>query len=902
MIEMDIKDYFRRNRKCVISGVTAAAVIAGSCFTGSVLRPVNTYSYEQEIVLAENEDEENETEVLTADKVADELTSKFQVSQKDVNKDETVYAFASADGSVNNIIVSEWLRNPEKKSELTDKTNLKDIENVKGDEAFTQNGDEITWQANGNDIYYQGTTNQELPVSVKVTYYLDGKETKAEDMAGVSGNVKIRFDYTNNTGVEKEINGKKEKVKVPFVAISGLILDENCKNVAVENGRTMPQGASTIVIGYGVPGIKDSLGLDGEDLSEELNLPDYFEVSADVTDFKLDMTMTAVVSASDFSLGDDFDTAELDSMISEMSDAGDALADGSNELADGTATLLEKMGEFKSGANQVATGASQLATGANQVATGANQVATGANDLATGAGQLVTGANDLAAGASQAATGASDLATGASQVATGASDLATGASQVATGASDLATGAGQLKDGVDTLVSNTDSLATGVNTINKSAQSISQGVATLDTALNTSMTDEQKQAVYNQASEAAVNTVNGQFAEGTDTYKTIYDKASASFKAALTNETVVSQTSAQVAAGIKADANMASLQSALYTAGTVTAYNNYKAALAEAGIASYDDFLGYLESPEGAEIKAGINAEVAGELNTLADTIATNITTQVTSGIAEKGADTIGKSVVAACQESAATAAGMAAGQAAVSGAEQTKKQIAGQIEAVGDNGYSLVSGTKALAEGTGTLAGKIPDLTTGISALSDGANKLAEGSTQLSTGTSQLATGSSQLAAGTSQLADGSSQLAAGTSQLATGSSQLAAGTNQLATGSNQLATGSSQLAAGTSQLVTGSNQLATGSSQLADGSAKIEDGVKQLSDGANKLSDGMNEFNNTAIKKIVEAYNGDIKDIAGRLQAVMEASSEYQTFTEINDGDAGITKFIIKTNGISE
>ena len=787
MIEMDIKDYFKKNRKCVISGVTAAALIAGSCFMGTELRPIDTYSYEQEAILAENDTVDGET--ITADTVANDITSKFGLEQKDVNKDETVYAFADADGSVNNIIVSEWLRNTDKKSEIKDKTNLSDIENVKGDEAFSQNGDEITWQANGNDIYYQGTTNQELPVSVKVTYYLDGKETKAEDMAGVSGNVKIRFDYTNNTSVEKEINGKKEKIKVPFVAISGLILNENCTNVVVENGKTMPQGASTIVIGYGAPGIKDSLGLEDSDLSEDLSLPDYFEVSADVTDFSLDMTMTAVVSASEFSFNGDLDMSDLDGMIAEMSEAGDALTDGSKQLADGTATLLEKMGEFTTGAKQLATGVGQVKTGADQVSTGANQ---------------------------------------------------------------LAAGGGQLKDGVDTLVSSSDSLATGVTainngaaTINQSAAGISQGIATLDAGLNAPMSDEQKKAVADQA----VAGVNKAFKD--EKYNLIYQGAVKSFNDALNNENVKNEIKSQVAAQLQSDLasdpQMAALANSLINAKiTENYYGDNHDIYVNQGLTTLDLFSSYLKNndPDGkySLIVNGVYSEIGNISASLSTQLANTATDEIISGIVDKSSADIGNTVASTCQQ----AATQAAGEAAVAGAEGAKKTIAGQIEAVGETGYSLVTGsqalaagTQSLAEGTQTLTDKIPSLTAGIG--------------------------------------------------------QLSAGADQLASGTSQLATGSSQLATGTTQLVDGSNKLATGSEQL-------QDGVKQLADGANELSDGMNQFNNEAIKKIVEAYNGDIKDIAGRLEAVFEASSEYQTFTEINDGDTGVTKFIIRTNGISE
>ena len=773
MIAMiDIKEYFKKNRKYAICSVTAMAVLGASCFAGMNYRSIPVNDYQQEI-LAENEAEELTPE--EKDALVDDITSKLSVTEKDIYKDETVYAFADASGKVDNIVVSEWLRNPDKKSELVDKTDLKDIENVKGDEAFSQSGDTITWQANGNDIYYQGTTNKELPVSVNVTYYLDGKETKASDMAGKSGKVTIRFDYTNNTSVDKEINGKKEAVSVPFVAISGLILDENATNIEVTNGKTMPQGGNTIVIGYAVPGLKDSLDMDDENLGD-ISLPEYFEVSADVTDFSLDMTMTAVVSASEFSTEGGIDTSELDDMVSQISEAGDALADGSAQLADGTATLLANMGDFETGANQLVTGANQLKTGADSLATGANQ---------------------------------------------------------------LAAGAGELKTGVDTLVSSSDSLATGVTAINQGAQAINQGVAALDAGLNNPMTEAEQQAIYNQASAAATDAVNKAFSD--EKYDLIYNGAVSEFKNAVTNENtkqlIKTQVASEIQSSLAQNPKMAELSTALFNAYAAEAYSLYVKTAINAGstvVATFDD---YVTSIMDTNTKAGIQAQVSADLGEISSNLSSGIadlaTDKITDGIAAQ-APSIGENVASTCQTAAAQAAGQAAGQAAVSGAEGTKTQIAKQIE---DGG--LVSGAAQLAAGTSTLSEKIPSLTAGVDKLSNGAD---------------------------------------------------------------QIATGSNQLAAGTTQLATGSAQLADGSKKLADGSTQIADGVSQLNDGANELSDGMNEFNETAIKKIVEAYNGDVKDLAGRLEAVFEASSEYQTFTDINEGDAGITKFIIKTNGITE
>ena len=112
----------------------------------------------------------------------------------DISKEETVYVNANADGSEDQITVSNWLKNAGTEKNLKDESELKDIKNVKGDEEFTQSGNELTWQTDGEDIYYQGTTTKEPPVSVKFTYYLDGKEIKPDDLAGKSGKLKIKVE------------------------------------------------------------------------------------------------------------------------------------------------------------------------------------------------------------------------------------------------------------------------------------------------------------------------------------------------------------------------------------------------------------------------------------------------------------------------------------------------------------------------------------------------------------------------------------------------------------------------------------------------------------------------------------------------------------------------------------
>ena len=168
---------------------------------------------------------------------------------KKSEKDENVYLISDATGSVYDTIVTDHLINKNQSATLEDQSNLTDIKNVKGSEEFSQNGEKLTWQADGADIYYQGKTDSEAPVSLKVTYYLDGNEIAPKDLAGKSGKVTIHYDYTNNSSYEETVNGNKQTVKVPFAAVTALVLDDSFSNVE-EQGKVPERGLSDSFLGW----------------------------------------------------------------------------------------------------------------------------------------------------------------------------------------------------------------------------------------------------------------------------------------------------------------------------------------------------------------------------------------------------------------------------------------------------------------------------------------------------------------------------------------------------------------------------------------------------------------------------------------------------------------------------
>ena len=286
------------------------------------------------------------------------------------DKTETVYVDANADGSVKKITVKDWLRR-NGDGEIIDFSNLKDIKNTEGDEEYTQNADgTITWENKGEDISYEGTSNQQLPVTTKVTYYLDGKEIKPEDLAGKSGKVKIRFDYTNNESRTVNIDGKDVGVKVPFLAASMLMLPgDKFKNVKVSGGKVMADQDQSIVIGTAFPGLADSLELKDYEATKDIDLKDYVEITADVENFELDFTATAISTCglSDMKDGDLDDVNDMIDGVKEMTDASDELVDAMGQLSTGAGTLQDYLSQYTSGVSQVDAGAQALAEGLSEL-------------------------------------------------------------------------------------------------------------------------------------------------------------------------------------------------------------------------------------------------------------------------------------------------------------------------------------------------------------------------------------------------------------------------------------------------------------------------------------------------------------------------------------------------------
>lgn len=681
--------------------------------------------------------------------------------QQKISKDETVYVLAGADGSVQKIIVSDWLKNELGSASLTDKSVLSNIENVKGDESYSINGDNMTvWDAQGNDIYYQGDIQKELPVGLTVRYTLNGKAVSPEQLKGQSGKVTIRFDYENRQYETVQINGQNQRIYVPFAMLTGMILDNDTfRNVTVSNGKLVNDGDRTVVVGLAFPGLQENLNLS----RDQLSIPSSVEITADVTDFSLGMTVTLACNDLFSQLGDaDLGSLDAAGSLNKLTDAMDQLLNGSSALYDGLTTLLDKSGEL----------------------------AAGVEELAQGAAAIKAGADSLDEGAAELKAGLADLSEGLNKLSANSAALNGGAEQVFNSLLETATAQIRAKG-----------LTVPDLTIENYAEELNKLIKSLD-----------ETTVYENALTQVTAAVEKQ-------RPLITQKVTAAVR---------QEVEAKVTAAVKTEATTAAqaqvAENVIWTATRMTK-KDYDAAVAAGQIpqATQDAvnaaIQAQLSDPDvQKQINATVEAQMASE--TVKNTIKAQTDAQMQT---EKVQAAISQNVE--LQVKKAIAENMAS--------DEVQKQL------------------QAASEGSKTLIA--------LKASLDDYNAFYLGLLDYTAGVDEAAEGSNELYAGAGDLKDGTGELRAGAAK------------------------------------------LYAGVLQLKDGTPALVSGVTQLKDGAMQLSEGLQQLNKEGIQKLTKLLQDDLGDLTARVQATIDVSKDYRSFSGISDDASGQVKFIYRTDEIA-
>lgn len=310
-------------------------------------------------------------------------------------KTETVYSVLNSDGSISDTIVSSWLHDEDGINNIKETLNLTDVKNIKSNEKPSKDGNTYTWNAKGNDVYYEGTATKQLPVSVKIRYELDGQEISANDIQGKSGHLKLTISFTNNYSEVKNINGKSIVIHPSYLA-GGMLNMSTGKfsNVKCESGKIVNDGTNEMLAFANIPGLNETLKSAGLDkVNNQLGISDDVTVEADVNDFDLGSIMVGMTNEIDLAseLGEIGSVSELTDGIDQLIEADDQLIDGSKQLYDGTTQLKEQAAPLTGSSDQVR----QLSSGAIQLNDGVKALQTGISQYTAGASAINEGVNQL---------------------------------------------------------------------------------------------------------------------------------------------------------------------------------------------------------------------------------------------------------------------------------------------------------------------------------------------------------------------------------------------------------------------------------------------------------------------------------------------------------------------------
>ena len=846
-----------------------------------------------------------------------------------VCKEETVYVNTDAAGKQKSVTVSEQLKGIRSTGIVADESILDGIKNIKGDENVSQNGNRLTWQAKGEDIFYQGTTEQELPVSMKTVYILDGKEISPEELDGKNGHLEIRITYENHAKRTVSVKGGEETVFSPIVLVTGLILpNKTCSDVRIDNGKVINDGDKNIILGVAMPGLKESLGMKEGEAAEILTIPDTLTISADVEDFSMPSTYTVgLTDVLDEIDPDSFDSLdELSDSLAKMEDAALELVQGSKELSKGADTLGSRYAEFDQGINTMQSGIDVLDAGAASLAAGIAEYTSGTDTLNAGIqtyfgenGELSAtiteyknGVNTLLAGIEEYTEGADTLADGVNTYVAGEEKLAEGAKQL----SALSEGLTRIQEAVRILSESADGTGSAEEDLLAAAGKLADGTETLSQALKS----ETVQKLLEQVDEMTktgqeLTSAAGEL--GKDIEKEIAGPASeitASLQtlAGLLNEVnekaglLEKGCSEQVA---KINRTVEENNRKIQMAKKAAAEGEEQIAAAQAGL---NQQIQALRAAGQEEAAAQIETAVQSLEN--ARTSAQNL--QNLSGLDTvempdfSGIDTEELSRNASSLESEIRTVVTSSGRLSsrMTGLQDGLKEMEEKKDALPQTSMQEISrqveilnrGMQGLYQAAGTLSGGLSELGEASDALRNGAagiQNLQQGFESLGQYNEALKSGAGKLKDSSPSVRKGAQTLLGGTTQLSNGLDTLG---SRLSSGSAALSQNSQALKEGAATLKSGTQKLVSGGASLKTASGQVQSGIDTLSTGAKTLADGMKQFEEEGISKLQEVTDTEFKDIADRFKALTGEECRYDTFAGKPEEMEGTVKFVIETEAV--
>lgn len=776
-------------------------------------------------------------------------------------KTETVYSVLNSDGSISDTIVSSWLHDEDGINNIKETLNLTDVKNIKSNEKPSKDGNTYTWNANGNDVYYEGTATKQLPVSVKIRYELDGQEMSAKDMEGKSGHLKLMISFTNNYSEVKNINGKSIVIHPSYLA-GGMLNMSTGKfsNVKCESGKIVNDGTNEMLAFANIPGLNETLKSAGLDkVNNQLGISDDVTVEADVNDFDLGSIMVGMTNEIDLAseLGEIGSVSELTDGIDQLIEADNQLIDGSKQLYDGTTQLKEQAAPLTGSSDQV-----------RQLSAGAIQLNDGVKALQTGLTAYTNGVDTLAAGSQQLY----GIPQGVSQIQNGVSgNLGQGKTNLLDGATALNEGLKQLEAQVNTLTpTELDTMQTQIQgamaTLAGMQKTITDDSATLgdlSNSLNTASNAITTITKYNEDLKSDVGTLKNDVSDLKDQISNKNNEIKEQIK--LINDQINKINQATEDANSKIDT--------AYTT-AVNALNEAKSATddveKQGEIQAVIDNLQHNKPSAGSDVLASLIPEsfTVSDIDNL-DKYVKNV---------EKDQNNISELVNKLVGTTSSVTSGL----------KDAQKTL------VGEDGKGGLK--KDLSDAQGTLS-KMDALLSQYTDPSTPTVKNVKNFKELVTG---LQVAAKKLSAGSEGILGGVQQVNAGLTQL---QKKSETGITQVAEGSKTLSSNSATLNGGASALSDATGTLAGQSgtfNEMADGLDTLGKAFETLNSGAKQLYEGNEQFKSEGLDQLKEKVDlgvGELETLQSVMNEIKAMNKEYASYSGAPEGATVTSRYVFRT-----
>lgn len=745
-------------------------------------------------------------------------------------KEETVYTKTDKDGNVTYQVVSEHLSSS-KKETINDYSDLENIKNISGDEKYIKNGENISWSSKGEDIFYQGKLSKQLPLKIKTTYKLNGKEVKPSDVDGQKGKVEITFDYINN-----EVHDYKgQKIYTPFVVVlaSTLPSDTN-KNITVTNGKVVNNGKNNVIIGLAAPGLYESFNK-----REKLKDLNHITISFDTTDFSLKSFYMAatpkLLESKDINKVLDKIDGSFNS-IDDLKKATDQLVLGSNELTKGTSQLKEGTKVLDNATKNLNNGTQVYYSKIKEASSGASKISGNSEQLRKGSYALVDGLKQFYGNKDNL----NQLLDAVKRLSTGANDLNNAVNS--NSSTTLSDGTKQLLDQVKDSAYQSAAYGIKASVSKKIAGSLSQEALNKQSAAIKEMAEATSELTKLETLSGLIKELQKKSQQIQKSIDEGQQKIDAAMKQKKALESQIS---------VEQDASKkAALQKTLDT------------------------------------VNAGINAgtqAIEAAKSSLTAVITTIKTLQSSSANPTASSLSAAKTRFDNAQKALKAlqdATKDAPKASAILSMDDTK--LASMVKNYYENYYLKGKSVPESVDGgiyKGLQDAKAFDTITKTFGL---LNNYQGNIDKISQGIKQLAQGTSQL-----QNAVNSSipKLTGGIAALFNGSVSLDKGIRQYTQGVDTLADGIGQLASAFLQITNGTAKLSNASTQLSKGADRLDQGAK-------KLSRGISQYKSQGIDKLTQSLD-DLKNDSNKVKQLVQYGKDYQ-YTKTNKDAQYETKFI--------